>query len=174
MKRLENTMKDFLNALLIRIAPALGAALVRLIGLTMRIKKVNTVAYDSLVEKGQNAIIAFWHGRLLMMPYIYYGKGATILVSQHRDGELVARAVKGFGIRCVRGSTTRGGLEAMVALVREAKAGRDVVITPDGPKGPRYKAQMGVVQLAKITGLPILPVTFGASKKKLWAVGTAL
>ncbi|MBI3754335.1 MAG: DUF374 domain-containing protein, partial [Deltaproteobacteria bacterium] len=85
---------------------------------------------------------------------------------QHRDGELIARTVKRLGIDSVRGSSTRGWLVGVKGLLNEIKKRKDIAITPDGPKGPRFNAQIGIIGLAKITGLPIIPMTFSASKKK--------
>ncbi|MBI5598145.1 MAG: lysophospholipid acyltransferase family protein, partial [Deltaproteobacteria bacterium] len=80
--------------------------------------------------------------------------------------ELIARTVRNFGIESVRGSSTRGWISGIKGLLKSVQAGRDVAITPDGPKGPKEKAQMGAVQIARTTGLPIIPVSFNASKKK--------
>jgi hypothetical protein len=108
-----------------------------------------------------------------MMPLTYRGTEAHILISQHRDGELIHRIVSRFGFRSVRGSTTRGGAAALRDLIRLGRSGVDLVITPDGPKGPRHVAQPGVVQLAQATGLPIVPLTFCCSKKNSSRAGTA-
>lgn len=153
--------------------PFVARGIIRALRATMRIEYVNYGRYRELASKGSPVIIAFWHGRLLMMPYCYLGKKVSILVSQSRDGELIARTVAGFGMDSVRGSTTRGWLAGIKGLLKAAKAGHDLAITPDGPKGPAMKAQMGAIQMAKATGLPIIPITFGASKKKPLAAGTA-
>ena len=81
------------------------------------------------------------------------------------DGEIIARIISRFGHRAVRGSSTRGGALALRELIRFGRSGADLVVTPDGPKGPRQVAKLGVVQLAKATGLPIVPMAFGCSKK---------
>jgi lysophospholipid acyltransferase (LPLAT)-like uncharacterized protein len=168
-------IKNALNRIVIFILPSLGSLLTRLVALTMKLGYVNFDGYRDIARSGQNVIIAFWHGRLLLMPYAYFGlKGITILVSQHRDGELVARAMKHFGIESVRGSSTRGWLGGVKGILKAARAGRDIAITPDGPKGPVQKAQMGVVQIARATGLTIIPMTFGASKKKPFPAGMPL
>ena len=125
--------------------------------------------------EGKHFILVFWHDQQFMMPlaYLAYRKGASahILISQHRDGELIRRIVKGFGFGTVRGSTTRGGITALRQLIRLGQAGEDLVVTPDGPKGPRHVVQKGVVYLAQVTGLPILPLSFACSKKKSSRVG---
>jgi hypothetical protein len=87
------------------------------------------------------------------------------LISQHQDGEIIARIISRFGHRAVRGSSTRGGALALRELIRVGRSGADLVVTPDGPKGPRQVAKLGVVQLAKATGLPIVPLAFSCSKK---------
>jgi lysophospholipid acyltransferase (LPLAT)-like uncharacterized protein len=156
-----------------RWAPSLVAALIRGVGKTLRIETVNGAAVDARWRKGEAAIIAFWHGRQLMLPLAYHGRGLSILISRHRDGELIARAMRAFGFSSVRGSTTRGGSSALRGLVAEGRRGRDLAVTPDGPKGPRGVVQPGVIQLARLTGLPVFPLAFGASKKKSWTRGTA-
>ena len=105
--------------------------------------------------------------RLLMMPFCYHGKGIKLLISQHKDGDLLARAMKRFGYDSIRGSTTRGGAAAMREMIKALRES-DIAITPDGPKGPRYIAQDGVIALARLAGVPIIPVTFGSSKKKVF------
>jgi hypothetical protein len=101
-----------------------------------------------------------------MIPMAYRGPEVYALISQHQDGELIHRIVARLGVGSVRGSTTRGGASALRRLIRLGRRGGDLAITPDGPRGPRHHAQIGVIQLAKATGLPIVPVTFSCSKKK--------
>lgn len=121
---------------------------------------------DEFSRQGQPIIIAFWHGRQLMMPLAYRGRQASILISQHRDGEIIARIMHHFAFKAVRGSSTRGGMSALRHLLRAGRNGRDLVVTPDGPRGPACKVQSGVLYVAKVTGRPILPLTFACSKKK--------
>lgn len=159
-------MPKFLDRVLLRVIPLLGYGLIRLLQGSMRIQTVGSDRVGRFWKDGRNVIVAFWHGRQLMLPVAYRGKGVSIMVSRHRDGEWIARTVAHFGFRSVRGSTTRGGASALRSLIREARSGRDVGITPDGPRGPRHRVRPGVVELARQTGLPILPLAFGASKKK--------
>ena len=91
---------------------------------------------DELYQKGYNIIIAFWHGRQLMMPLTYRGKLAYILISQHRDGELIYRIVRRFGFRSVRGSTTRGGSGALRQLIRLSRQGADLCDHPGWAERP--------------------------------------
>jgi lysophospholipid acyltransferase (LPLAT)-like uncharacterized protein len=154
------------NWLKLTILPLLGSWLIRLLGKALRIESRGQEDLDHLYRSGRSVIIAFWHGRQLMMPLAYRGKEAHILISQHRDGELIRRIVARFGFHAIRGSTTRGGTVALRRMIRIGKAGKDIVVTPDGPQGPRHIVQMGVIHLAKVTGMPIVPLGFGCSKKK--------
>ncbi|HBR16414.1 MAG: hypothetical protein A3G39_06550 [Deltaproteobacteria bacterium RIFCSPLOWO2_12_FULL_43_16] len=167
-------MKNILNKLTIAIAPFLASLLIKFLAITMRISYVNFEKIRDDWQSGKNVIIAFWHGRLLMMPIMYKGSGISVLVSQHKDGELIARTVKIFNIDSVRGSSTRGWLGGVKGLLKAVKRGKDIAITPDGPKGPKFNVQMGIIHLAKLTDLPIIPMSFSASKKKLLRVGTGL
>jgi hypothetical protein len=155
-----------MNWLKLTVLPPIGAAVIRFLGRTVRVRTEEADFVDRLYREGRNVILAFWHSRQLMMPLTYRGKEVHVLISQHRDGELIARIVARFGIQSVRGSTTRGGVQALRQLIRLGRSGVDLAVTPDGPRGPRQVVQIGVVQLAQATGLPIVPVTFSCSKKK--------
>jgi hypothetical protein len=159
------------NWIKLSVLPAAAAWGVRLLGRTMDLTTVGGETVDSLVREGKPIIIAFWHGRQLMMPLAYRGASASILISQHRDGEIIARIMKYFGFASIRGSSTRGGGKAVRQLLKVAHQGQDLVITPDGPRGPAGRVQAGVMYLAKLTGFPIVPLTFACSKKKSFPVG---
>lgn len=116
-----------------------------------------------LWQAGIPAIYAVWHGRILLLPLLYGWRRARVLASRSRDGELLARFVARFGLETVRGSSTRGGAEALRLLSRSLKAGRDVVVVPDGPTGPPETVKPGIVALAKVSGAPIVPLAAGAS-----------
>ena len=150
----------------------IASLFIRFLHFTMRFKYIHREEMDKLIKEGKNFIIAFWHGRLLMMPYSYFGKKIYILISQHKDGEYISQTMKRFGFNSIRGSTSRGATAAVRSLLRAAKAGSDIAITPDGPRGPRHKAQLGAIEIAKLSNLPILPVAFSSSKKKLYPAGT--
>ncbi|RME82903.1 MAG: DUF374 domain-containing protein, partial [Zetaproteobacteria bacterium] len=109
-------------------------------------------------------ILCFWHARILMMPHAFRGWPGLMLISEHADGEVIAQAVARLGIASVRGSSTRGGAKALVRMVRAAREGRPLGITPDGPRGPRERVQMGAVWLAKKTGLPLRAVCYATSR----------
>ena len=147
------------------LLPPVGAAVVRGLARSMRFETRGHEAVDALYREGRHIILAFWHAQQLMIPTGYRGTGSHVLISQHGDGEIIARIIARFGHDAVRGSSTRGGAGALRALIKLGRSGRDVVVTPDGPKGPRQVAKLGVVQLAKATGLPIVPLAFACSKK---------
>jgi len=109
-------------------------------------------------------ILSFWHARILMMPYAYRGWDGAMLISEHRDGAFIADAVELMGISSLRGSSTRGGARALLEMIRLARKGRALGITPDGPKGPREVVQPGTVQLAMKSGLPIVPVCYASNR----------
>jgi lysophospholipid acyltransferase (LPLAT)-like uncharacterized protein len=115
---------------------------------------------------GERFILAFWHRHLLLMPYAYRGRRISVMISQSRDGELIARTVARFGIGAARGSSSRGGLAGMRSLLRQAEEGWDLAFTPDGPRGPAGEVQPGVVLAAAATGLPIQPVAIAASRAR--------
>jgi lysophospholipid acyltransferase (LPLAT)-like uncharacterized protein len=140
--------------------PPLIYGFVRALERTIRWVQVNPGPGTEIWAKGERVILVFWHNRMLMAPFFYGGRGLKILISRHADGELIRRVMVRFHFGSVRGSTQRGGTEAFRELLRSVEEGWDIVVTPDGPRGPRYVVQRGVVELARQTGLPILPVTY--------------
>ena len=151
------------------LAPALAATMVRALGATLRMRITGTEVLAPSWAAKQPFIYAVWHGRMLMMPWINErlrrsdgARPATVLASRSRDGDLVARYVGRFGLNVVRGSSSRGGAAALRALTAVVEDGDDVVIVPDGPRGPGERLQPGVVALAALTGAPIVPVSFSA------------
>lgn len=151
------------------VAPGLGAMLVRLVGVTWRVRVDGVDEVERLWRAGRPVIYIVWHGRILLVPWLSVrmrrARGArvpVVLASRSRDGELVSRFVGRFGLAVVRGSTSQGGGIALRALVELVRGGSDVAIVPDGPRGPREELQPGVVALAALTGAPIVPVGVGA------------
>lgn len=129
-------------------------------------------------DTGQPFIMAMWHGRILMMAK-GWRRGAPfyMLASQHRDGQLIARAIAPFGISYIMGSTAKpgkaadkGGMAAVREILRTLKAGGNIGITPDGPRGPRMRATEGVVTIARLSGVPIIPVAWSARRR--WALNS--
>lgn len=160
--------RKILDTLTLVAAPWLASWVIRLIYLTMRKTFVGFEDYDRVIGSGGQIILAFWHGRLLIIPQVYPRRRLTALISLSKDGELISRMLGHLGVRSVRGSSSRGGFGGVKGLLQAARNGDDLVITPDGPRGPSMKAQKGIVQIASKTGLPIMPVSFSAEKKKVF------
>ena len=122
----------------------------------------------ALWEHGQPFILCFWHGRLAMMPYCWpRHQPIHMLISQHTDGQLIARTVSHFGIQTVAGSTNKKGVAALRRLLSCLRQGDCVGITPDGPHGPRMRASMGAVALSRMSGVPLIPATYGIARGRL-------
>ncbi|MGH7368403.1 MAG: lysophospholipid acyltransferase family protein [Candidatus Rokuibacteriota bacterium] len=149
--------------------PVLGAIALRALGSTLRVTREEAAVAPLWAERAP-MIYAVWHGRVLLLPYIYGRRGCQVLASRSRDGELVARWIRRFGLEPVRGSSTRGGAEALRRLTRALRTGREVAIVADGPKGPREVLKPGVITLARLSGAPIVPLSVGASRE--WRLGS--
>lgn len=157
-------MKEYGDRLLLTLAPPLAAGLVRLLKLCVRTEVIGANVPESFWSRGENVIIAFWHDQLLLMVGGYRGPGAKLLISASKDGELLARTMKYFGQGAIRGSSSRGGYGALRRMVAAAGEKFDLALTPDGPKGPRHEMKAGVVQLARLTGRPVVPMAFACSR----------
>ena len=121
-----------------------------------------------LCREGRGFIVAFWHGRLLMLPMAWQRLAPMhMLISAHRDGRIIADAVTYFGVHSIPGSTRRGGSAALRRMLKRLEAGECVGITPDGPRGPATVASIGIVNLARLAGAPIVPVVFATSRRKV-------
>ena len=117
--------------------------------------------------EGRTFIVAFWHGRLLMMPKAWHQLAPFyMLISAHRDGRIIAGAMTYFGIGTIAGSTRRGGSSALRAMLKQLKGGAAVGITPDGPRGPAMSVSIGIVNIARLAGVPIVPVTYATSRRR--------
>lgn len=114
-------------------------------------------------------LYAFWHENILVPAYHYGRRDIHVLISEHADGQLIAEACRHLGFRVVRGSATRGGARAVRQMVRRSRSAH-LAITPDGPRGPRRQVQLGVVYLAALTGLPIVP--FGIAFERAWRMSS--
>lgn len=153
----------FTDRLLLALAPPLAAGLIRFLYVMLKVEVLGEEHIKKYWEQQEGVILATWHDQLLMMVKAYRGPGGRILISPSKDGELIARTIHRFGHGTVRGSSSRGGREAFKALVNLADEFSDLCITPDGPKGPRHEAKIGVARLAKVTGRPVVPFAFACS-----------
>jgi lysophospholipid acyltransferase (LPLAT)-like uncharacterized protein len=151
--------------LLRSLIPMPAAWLVKAICSTCRVQVVRGDIEQSAHARRCNVIYAFWHGHLLYLMHRYRGSGVYILVSQSRDGEVLSRILRHFGLPTIRGSSSRGGRRSLLELVRRVRAGASAGIAPDGPRGPRHQAQLGIITLARLSEVPIVPVAVGARWK---------
>ena len=153
-----------------RVGPPLTFLLGRALWPTMHLEVFGSEHLAEAYQTHGQTIMAFWHNRLLLLPYIYryemHLKHLVAMVSKSRDGEFTANFLERFGFRCIRGSSSEGGRKTFSQAIRMAQQGFDIAITPDGPRGPRYQVQPGVIKLAQITSLPILPVAYQANIRR--------
>jgi hypothetical protein len=146
-----------------------AATAVRALGVTLSVRATGVEPLRPLWQAGRPLIYAVWHDRILLVPWLNArlrrsdgARGVRVLASRSRDGQLMADFARRFGLHVVRGSSSRGGPEALRALARAVRAGEDVALVPDGPRGPARRLQPGIVALAATTGAPIVPVGVAA------------
>jgi len=143
------------------------AAVLRVLYGTLRLRIVDPAGIATRGRSGERVLIAFWHDGIVLMPMLLrrlrWPGRVSVLLSWHRDAEIAARAVAHLGIDSVRGSSTRGWMGGLRALLEAHARGDHLVIVPDGPRGPRHRAKDGVVQLARATGRPVIAVGIAAS-----------
>ena len=148
----------------LRAIPALGSTAIDALMATVRWEIAGAEHYRGTWGAGRPTVFVLWHGHLLPGAYYHRGQGLATLISQHRDGEYIARVVQGWGFTVVRGSSTRGGKEALVEIVRVLRRGQAVAITPDGPRGPRQQLKPGALVAPQRAGVPVVPVAAGTDR----------
>ena len=152
------------DRLLVKVAPFIAYWVMRLIYITSRHDILGEDRLRNVWERGEQIILSFWHDQLFLIVFGYPGKHAKILISPSKDGELIARVMKYFGHDAVRGSSSRGGRAAFKAMLALGKEPVDIVFTPDGPRGPRHDLKDGIIQLARMSGRPVVPMAFVCSR----------
>ncbi|MBT3660598.1 MAG: lysophospholipid acyltransferase family protein [Rhodospirillaceae bacterium] len=151
-----------------KILCRLGALYIRLVHFTGRWQVVRGETAATYWQQNKPFILCFWHGRLLMMPYCWdLRKQIHLLISHHRDGQLIANTVAGFGFAAISGSTSKGGAQALRTMVKTLKAGDWIAIAPDGPRGPRMRASDGIVSVARLAGVPIIPAAYSMNRGRI-------
>lgn len=148
----------------VRIGAPLGALVLRLLAATWRVRTRGAAAWRAAHAEGRPTLLVLWHGQMLPLAWYMRNRGIHILVSEHRDGEVIARVLHALGHHTVRGSTTRGGARALVEMVRLLKAGRSVAVTPDGPRGPARTMAPGALVAAARAGTTITPLYVTADR----------
>lgn len=155
-----------------RLTAAFAAGVIRLVHRTTRWQRRIDPAALPLMESGDPVIVSFWHNRLMMIlplsrRHIDLRPGVRMMISPHRDGAIIGQVCAHFGVATLWGSTNRGGRAALQAGVKAVREGMTIGITPDGPRGPRQRAQPGVVIAARLTGAPVLPMAYATRHRKV-------
>ncbi len=150
----------------------LVSLLLRFLFYTSRKRYVDLHKLTRFFEKSQPIIVVSWHNRNILssMGYLVHrpkGRQFFPMASASKDGTIATVTMKWMGVTCIRGSSSRGGTQALRAMIRMARAGCDLGITPDGPRGPAYRIQEGVITTARLAGLPIVPIAYQAKRKKI-------
>ena len=146
----------------------LVAQYIRLLFLTTQWTVVCPPNTERCLAKGRPFIACFWHGRMIMMrAALPRGITMHVLISEHRDGQLISRAVAYLGVATVAGSSRRGGAAALRGMSNLLDRGESVGITPDGPRGPRMRAKAGAIKAAQLSGVPILPVSGTVGRRRI-------
>lgn len=155
------------SELAFRVAGLAGSLVVRALFATVRLRVDGGETVDALTREGRPFILVLWHGQMLAPIYLHRGQEITVLVSEHADGEYVTRVLQRFGHRTVRGSSTRGGTRGLRDLLRVARGGGRLAVTPDGPRGPRHVFKVGALLPARIHGIPVIPIGVAASRARV-------
>jgi lysophospholipid acyltransferase (LPLAT)-like uncharacterized protein len=150
-----------------RLAAGVVWAAIRMVSMTLRYSWIDRSGFFDGTPPGP-AIYCVWHNRLALCMIAYFGyvkqrnrtKGLAAMVSASRDGGFLTGVLECFGVEPVRGSTSRRGPQALLELTNWARKGYDLAITPDGPRGPCYVVQEGIIALAQLTGRPVVPVSY--------------
>lgn len=147
----------------------LAASYIRFVHLTSRWSVIGGDIPKRFWDDDRMFLLCFWHGRLMMMPYCWdMSKPVSMMISMHRDGRILSDTVAHLGIKTIVGSTSRGGAVALRTMVKTVKAGEYVGLTPDGPRGPRMRAQEGVITIARLAKIPIIPISYASSRSKIF------
>jgi lysophospholipid acyltransferase (LPLAT)-like uncharacterized protein len=150
------------------IASFLGAGLIRLLGATWRIEWNGLEHLEEARRLSPQVIFSFWHGRLLVLSFSHRNRKIQVLASEHQDGDLMGRTIQRLGFGHLKGSTSRGGARAVRELAAILKDGLDVGLTVDGPRGPRGVVQQGAVELSRMTGSAVIPISNTARPRYLF------
>lgn len=147
-----------------------GSGLIRALASTWRYRVIGESRLDRLRAERTPIVFALWHGQMLPLLWHHRDQGVAVLVSEHKDGEVIARILQSMGYGLIRGSTSRGASRALIGLVRTLREGNDVAVTPDGPRGPRHKFAPGAAVAAYRADAPLLATV--AHVDRFWRLKT--
>ena len=169
-RRADLSAYSFKQKISIYLADWTFYSLIKIIGKTIKFEIENAEILQIIKRDGKIPVYATWHNRIFSSVYYLKNRGIVVLTSQSFDGEYIARFIQRFGFGAVRGSSTRGGIGALVEMIRQMRKGLPMCFTVDGPKGARYVAKTGAILLAKKTGNPVLP--FLVETKNFWTINS--
>lgn len=155
---------------IIRAAEMAFYLLIRIIGRTIRFEVEGWENFEAIERAGKLPIYAFWHDRIFASTYFFRNRGIAVITSQSKDGEYIARFIQRLGYGAIRGSSTRGGVGALIEMIKVMRRGTATAFTVDGPKGPRYKAKSGAILLARKSENPIMP--FIIECERFWTINS--
>ncbi len=156
---------SFRKRLLLFFVPRIIRLMILFLGLTYRKVWVGLENLDQLEQEGRNWIYATWHNNILMDALFLKNQNLVSLVSASTDGQFAARVLELMGNQIIAGSSSRDGTKALLTMIKLIKAGRNGAITPDGPRGPKYKLQDGIIYIAQKTGTPLIPIHIEATRQ---------
>lgn len=156
------------NKIPLFLIPRLCCLYIHFIGFTSKIKYVNREHINNLESGNEPIIYALWHNAQFFLLYVKKLRIVNMLISKSKDGDYIAEVGRLFGFKTIRGSSSKGGVRAMVSLIKALKNKETAAITPDGPRGPKNSVQPGIVQLALKTNAWIVPVDVHAKRKKVF------
>ena len=156
----------------------IGSIYVLTVYKTSKVNLKNRKKIENLLERNESFIYSFWHDQLLMCPLTWQSNSnIKVLISKHRDGDIIAQLISNLGFEAIRGSThktnkikNKGGLLSARKMIKSLKNGISIGISPDGPKGPRHKVSEGILSISRLSESVILPVGIGFKKK--WVLNT--
>ena len=156
--------RDYKSAWSSAWSARLGTAFLRALALTWRVRFVNERIVRELRDSKTPFIYVLWHGELLPLLWTHRNRKVAVIISEHRDGEIIARVARALGFRLVRGSTSRGAARALLNASRELETGFDLAVTVDGPRGPAHTVAPGALVISQRTNAPLVPVSAFASR----------
>lgn len=152
-----------------RALSLLVGGMIRIHRSTLRIRLLHADRYAALRARGVPIVFALWHGRMFLSIQAHRGQGIVTMASQSKDGEIIARWLERNGYVVARGSSSRRGGAALKEMVRALRGGATGALTVDGPRGPARKVQPGAVELARLTGAWIQPISFSSARPRFLA-----
>jgi lysophospholipid acyltransferase (LPLAT)-like uncharacterized protein len=158
---------SFLSEFRWRMIGVLGKLVLWLWAKSARMKVLGVDSYREIREQGRPVIFLVWHGRIFIVPFFFRRRGIMPLISPSKDGEIAARIMSGWGYRILRGSSSHALIRVWNKMKTELQGGGELIIVPDGPRGPNRKMKLGGLKLAQETGAILIPFTFSTLRKKI-------